>query len=188
MKLLENIFENILWNGRLFIILAVIFGMIGAVALFVIASVDIYEMASFVISTYISHTHPDKFHEEVVGMIIGAVDLYLIAVVMLIFSFGLYELFISELDPAKSHGSSKILEIHSLDQLKDKLAKVIVMVLIVSFFKRVLHTEYHGALEMLYFAGSIFALSFALYFLHKGHEIDHDHAETHTETKHKEEH
>ena len=175
MSILEKIFENTLWSGRLFILLAVIFGMVGAIALFIIASVDIWGMAKYVLTTYLNHAHPDKFHEEVVGMIIGAVDLYLIAVVMLIFSFGLYELFISELDPAKSHGSSKILEIHSLDQLKDKLAKVIVMVLIVSFFKRVLHTEYSGALEMLYFAGSIFALSFALYFLHKGHEDEVEH-------------
>ncbi len=169
MGFIEKIFENTLWSGRLFILLAVIFGMLGAIALFIIASVDLWDMAKYVFVTYLNHAHPNKFHEEVVGSIIGAVDLYLIAVVMLIFSFGLYELFISELDPAKCSDTSKILEIHSLDQLKDKLAKVIVMVLIVSFFKRVLHTEYNGALEMLYFAGSIFALSFALYFLHKGH-------------------
>ena len=170
MNLLEKIFENTLWNGRLFILLAVIFGMVGAIALFIIASVDIWDMATYVFNTYYNHAHQPRFHEEVVGKIIGAVDLYLIAVVMLIFSFGLYELFISELDPAKGVGNSQILEIHSLDQLKDKLAKVIVMVLIVSFFKRVLHTEYNGALEMLYFSVSIFALSFALYFLHKGHD------------------
>jgi len=176
MGLLEKIFENTLWSGRLFILLAVIFGMVGAIALFIVASFDLWDMAKYVLNTYLNHAHPEKFHEEVVGMIIGAVDLYLIAVVMLIFSFGLYELFISELDPAKSAGSSKILEIHSLDELKDKLAKVIVMVLIVSFFKRVLHTEYSGALEMLYFAGSIFALSFSLYFLHKGH--DHEAPDT----------
>ena len=169
MKFIENFFENTLWSGRLFVLLAVVFGMLGAVALFVIASFDLWDMAKMVFNVYVNHIHPDKFHEEVVGMIIGAVDLYLIAVVMLIFSFGLYELFISELDPAKSSSSSKILEIHSLDELKDKLAKVIVMVLIVSFFKKVLHTEYNGALEMLYFAISIFMLSFALYFLHKGH-------------------
>ncbi len=179
MGMLEKVFENTLWSGRLFIILAVVFGMLGAIALFIIASVDLWDMAKYVFITYLNHAHPDKFHEEVVGSIIGAVDLYLIAVVMLIFSFGLYELFISELDPAKSSGTSKILEIHSLDQLKDKLAKVIVMVLIVSFFKRVLHTEYNGALEMLYFAGSIFSLSIALYFLHKGHENEHKQEEEH---------
>jgi hypothetical protein len=42
------------------------------------------------------------------------------------------------------------------------------MVLVVSFFRRVLHTEYTGALEMLYFSGSILLLSLGLYFLHKG--------------------
>jgi len=175
MNFIEKIFENTLWGGRLFILLAVVFGMVGAIALFIVASVDLFDMAKYVFTTYLTHSHPIKFHEEVVGMIIGAVDLYLIAVVMLIFSFGLYELFISELDPAKARKGLKILEIHSLDELKDKLAKVIVMVLIVSFFKRVLHTEYHGALEMLYFSISIFALSFALYFLHKEHNNKGEH-------------
>jgi uncharacterized protein (TIGR00645 family) len=164
----EKLFENALWSGRLFILLAVVFGMIGAIALFIIASFDIWEMAKKVWDVYTNGLHPDNFHEDVVGMIIGAVDLYLIAVVMLIFSFGLYELFISELDPAKRSSSSKVLEIESLDQLKDKLAKVIVMVLVVSFFQRVLHTQYDGAIEMLYFALSILGLSAALYFLHKG--------------------
>jgi uncharacterized membrane protein YqhA len=42
------------------------------------------------------------------------------------------------------------------------------MVLVVNFFQRVLHTEYDGALEMLYFSASILLLALALYFLHKG--------------------
>ena len=168
MGIIERLFEGALWNGRLFILLAVVFSMIGAVILFVVGSVDIYGVMAKTISVFISHEHPEDFHEMVVGGIIGAVDLYLMAVVMLIFSFGLYELFISEIDAAKGHGASKVLEIHSLDELKDKLAKVIVMVLVVSFFQRVLHTQYNGAQEMLYFAGSILALAVALYYLHKG--------------------
>ena len=170
MGMIEKLFEGALWNGRLFILLAVVFSMIGAVILFVVGSVDIYGVMGKTISVFINHTHPEDFHEMVVGGIIGAVDLYLMAVVMLIFSFGLYELFISEIDAAKGHGASKVLEIHSLDELKDKLAKVIVMVLVVSFFQRVLHTQYNGAQEMLYFAGSILALAVALYYLHKGGE------------------
>ncbi|MCV6607253.1 MAG: YqhA family protein, partial [Campylobacterales bacterium] len=89
------------------------------------------------------------------------------AVVLLIFSFGLYELFISDIDEAKNSSSSSILSIQSLDQLKDKIAKVIVMVLVVSFFQRVLHMEFATPLEMLYFAGSILILSLGLYFLNK---------------------
>jgi len=165
---IERFFEGALWNGRLFVLLAVIFSMLGAIILFIIGSVDIYGVAAKAISVFVNHEHPENFHEMVVGGIIGAVDLYLMAVVMLIFSFGLYELFISEIEQAKDSGASKVLEIHSLDQLKDKLAKVIVMVLVVSFFQRVLHTQYNGAQEMLYFAGSILALAVALYYLHKG--------------------
>ena len=167
--MLEKMFESTLWSSRFIVILAVIFGLIGAVILFTVASVDIYETAKFVINTYITHAHPEHFHEDVVGGVIGAVDLYLIGVVMLIFSFGLYELFISDIDVAKDKEGeeNKILAIHSLDQLKDKISKVIVMVLVVTFFQKVAHTQYSGAEDMLYFAISITAVSVGLYFLGK---------------------
>ncbi|MGB5965218.1 MAG: YqhA family protein [Sulfurimonadaceae bacterium] len=165
----EKIFENGLWGSRFIVLLAVIFGLIGAIILFIVASADIFTTASFVLDTYINHGHPEHFHEDVVGGIIGAVDLYLIGVVMLIFAFGLYELFISEIDAAKDREGeeSKILAIHSLDQLKDKISKVIVMVLVVGFFQKVGHTEYNGALDMLYFAFSITAVAVGLFFLGK---------------------
>jgi uncharacterized membrane protein YqhA len=167
--MLENIFEKGLWSTRLMVLLAVVFGLIGAVILFVVASVDIYESAKFVITTYFTHAHPENFHEDVVGGIIGAVDLYLIGVVMLLFSFGLYELFISDIDVAKDEKGedNKILAIHSLDQLKDKISKVIVMVLGVGFFQKVAHTDYSSPLDLLYFALSITAVSVGLYFLGK---------------------
>jgi uncharacterized membrane protein YqhA len=166
--MLERIFEGAIWRSRFVVILAVVFGLLGAFVLFIVASMDIWSVATYTFNTIITHAHPEKFHENIVAGIIGAVDLYLIAVVMFIFSFGLYELFISEIDEAMDdEKTSKILAIHSLDQLKDKIAKVIVMVLVVSFFQRVLHTEFTTALEMLYFALSITALSVGLYFLSK---------------------
>jgi len=168
MKFIEQFFESVLWNTRFFVLLAVVFSMLGGVALFIVASVDVWDVVMNIITTYVEHLHPEKFHEVIVGGLIGAVDLYLMAVVMFLFGFGLYELFISEIDTAKNAGASKILEIHSLDELKDKLGKVIVMVLVVNFFQRVLFTNYEGALDLVYFAISILALAIALYFLHKG--------------------
>ncbi len=168
MNKFEQGFESSLWASRFIVLLAVIFGLIGAVALFIVASFDIFHVAGIVIDAYVGHHHPEKFHELVVGEIIGAVDLYLIGVVMLLFSFGLYELFISEIDPARiEEGTSKILSIHSLDQLKDKISKVIVMVLVVGFFKKVGLAEYTQPLELLYLALSITAVSVGLYFLSK---------------------
>jgi len=166
---MDKLFESSLWASRFMVLLAVVFGLIGAVILFIVASIDIYESAKYVLNTYINHEHSATFHEDVVGGIIGAVDLYLIGVVMLLFSFGLYELFISEIDAAKDESGkgNKILAIHSLDQLKDKISKVIVMVLVVGFFQKVGHTQYNGALDMLYFALSITAVAVGLYFLGK---------------------
>ena len=165
--MIERLFEGLIWNSRFIVILAVIFGLLGAVILFVVASMDIWGVAVYAFDTIVTHAHPDNFHEDIVSGIIGAVDLYLIAVVMFIFSFGLYELFISDIEAAEGKNGSKLLAIHNLDQLKDKIAKVIVMVLVVSFFQRVLHTQFVTPLEMLYFALSITALAVGLYFLSK---------------------
>ncbi len=166
--MIEKLFEGAIWRSRLVVILAVIFGLLGAIVLFVVASMDIWGVAVYSFNTIISGAHPEHFHEDIVAGIIGAVDLYLIAVVLFIFAFGLYELFVSEIDEAmEKENANKILAIHSLDQLKDKIAKVIVMVLVVSFFQKVLHTDFATPLEMLYFALSITALAVGLFFLGK---------------------
>lgn len=56
---------------------------------------------------------------------------------------------------------------HSLDQLKDKLAKVIIMVLVVNFFQRVLQMKFATPVDMAFLAGSILALCVGLYFYTK---------------------
>ena len=165
---IEQTFESALWSTRFFVLLAVIFSMLGGMALFIVASVDIWHVAVGVFNVYFNGIHPENFHEKIVSELIGSVDLYLIAIVLFIFGFGLYELFISKIDVAEKSAASKILEIHSLDELKDKLAKVIIMVLIVGFFKRAMHTTYDSAIDMLMLAGAIFALALSFYFMHKG--------------------
>ena len=172
--IIERVFEGALWRGRLIAILAVIFGMIGAIILFLVASADVWQMGVNTFKYFFMHYQSDNFHEELISGIIGAVDLYLIAVVLLIFAFGIYELFISEIDEAnESEVGSQILAIHSLDELKSKLGNVIVMVLIVIFFKKVIHMHFETPLDMLYLAGGIFALALSLYYMHKAHEGGH---------------
>ncbi|BCX79053.1 YqhA family protein [Campylobacter sp. 19-13652] len=166
--MLEKLFERLMWSSRVFTILPVIFGLVGAAVLFAIASYDVCAVIFDVYRYFFADFHPESFHSDVVGSIIGAVDLYLMALVLFIFSFGIYELFISEIEAMKSSKHAKVLEVHSLDELKDKLAKVIIMVLIVNFFQRVLHASFTTPLEMLYLAVSILGLCLGLYFLHRG--------------------
>lgn len=165
--MLSRLLENMLWKSRFIVILAVIFSFFGSVILFVIASLDVLGVGKYVLVTLWSGAHPEHFHEDIVSGVIEAIDLYLIAVVLLIFSFGIYELFIGKIEAACEEKSSSVLVISSLDQLKDKLAKVIIMVLVVNYFQRVLHTSYTTPLELLYFALAIVALSVGLYFTGK---------------------
>lgn len=164
----EKMFQKALMRCRIVTILPVIFGLVGAFVLFFIASYDIIKVLIYTFDYFILPNSTIDLHEDIVGQIIGAVDLYLMALVLFIFSFGIYELFIGEIEELKTLKQSKVLEVHSLDQLKDKLAKVIIMVLIVNFFQRVLQMKLETMFDMTYLAGSILALCVGLYFLHKG--------------------
>jgi len=159
----ERFFEGALWNSRFIVLLAVVFGLLSAVAVFIAGSVEIVNG----ILAAIGGGKDASGH--LVASVIGAVDLYLIGVVLLIFSFGIYELFISQIDIGRLNTEVKILEIKSLDELKNRIIKVVIMVLVVTFFKKIITTPFETALEMLYFAISIFAISFGVYFMHKSH-------------------
>lgn len=174
----ERIFEKFLWNSRFIVILAVVSSMISAVILFVVATVDVFELIGKVFE-YVrlpgrerTPAAYEEFHGEVVGHIIGAVDDYLLATVLFIFALGLYELFISKIDEAEREAetSSRILLIHSLDDLKDRLAKVVLMILIVTFFKNAIHTTFERPLDILYLGIGILLIALALFFTHKGGE------------------
>jgi uncharacterized membrane protein YqhA len=168
--LIEHIFEGILWESRLMVILAVVASVLAALTLIIVGTYDIYLVFSEMFHAFSSKETYENFHKDAVTHIISAIDAYLISTVLLIFGVGLYELFISKIDYAeKDTRASKILVIHSLNQLKEKLAKVIVMVLIVTFFKHAVNFKYEEILNLLYLSVGILLIALAIYFLAKAH-------------------
>lgn len=165
----ERTFEAGLWRSRFIVLLAVVASLASAVILFLWATADVARLAlktaSYVVAAPHSTEEYDAFHSLVVGHVISAVDDYLLATVLLIFSLGLYELFISKIEVAQEDArhSSKILLIQTLDDLKDRLAKVILMILIVTFFKNVIHTTFDSPLGILYLGVGILFVALALY-------------------------
>jgi uncharacterized membrane protein YqhA len=168
--LIEQIFERVLWESRLMVILAVVVSVFAALTLTIVGTYDIYLVFIEMLHAFSSKEAYENFHKDAIAHIISAIDAYLISTVLLIFGVGLYELFISKIDYAeKDTRASKILVIHSLDQLKDKLAKVIVMVLIVTFFKHAISFKYEEVLNLLYLSIGILLIALAIYFLAKSH-------------------
>ncbi|MBC8397445.1 MAG: YqhA family protein [Flavobacteriales bacterium] len=166
-SLIERVFEKVLWSTRYTVILAVIFSVLGSVSLFMLGSYEIMvTLFSKLPNLLMGKTHD---HSELLYKLITAVDLYLIGVVLLIFGFGIYELFISKIDIARRDETVTILEIENLEELKNKIIKVIIMVLIVSFFERILKisSSFTTPIDMAYFALSILGLSLGVYFIRK---------------------
>ncbi|KAK9277257.1 hypothetical protein L1049_006796 [Liquidambar formosana] len=112
-------------------------------------------------------------------------DVYLLGTVMLVFGMGLYELFVSNLDIAKSRSDEKIpyrsnffglftlkerpkwLEIKSVNELKTKIGHVIVMLLLIGLFEKSKKAAIHSPMDLLCFSASILLSSGCLYLLSK---------------------
>lgn len=167
---MEKLFESVLWNSRLVVLAAVVASLLAAIAMFYIASVDAFYMLSHLLhyaSPELADGERVALRSTMVTHVVEIVDGYLLATVLLIFAMGLYELFISKIDMAEGEAAaSNVLMISSLDDLKSRLAKVVMMILVVRYFEYALQMDFVTPLDLLKFAGGIALLGLALYLSH----------------------
>ncbi len=172
MKRIEKLFESFLWNSRFVVMSAVIASLAAGIAVFYIATVDVYfilQHVSHYADADLTIVARKALHDDTISHVVEIVDGYLLATIMLIFSLGLYELFISDIDAAHgSKASSRVLVIRDLDDLKNRLAKVIVMIMIVTLFEHALKMQMTSPADLLNFGGSIALIGLALFLMHKG--------------------
>ena len=169
--LAERAFECLLWGSRHVVLVAVIGSSIVSIGMFFVATVDVVRltvhMGDYANSKVSVDDHED-LRTKTVAHIVEVIDGYLLATIMLIFAFGLYELFISRINAAeRSNLAPRILLIHSLDDLKDRLAKVVLLILVVKFFKHALQLPFRLPVDLLYLAVGIALIAGALYVGHR---------------------
>ena len=166
-KKFEIFFEAFIWNFRFFILAPVIFSLLSALRFIIIGTMDIWSGLVYGLN---GEELGKESSLEVVSYIIGGIDYYLIGIVLLIFAFGIYELFISEID-IKHQDDSSILQTNSLEELKGKLVNVIVVALIVSLFKQMLNLEVKQVSDVLYISAAILLISISQYLLNLNHAV-----------------
>ncbi len=176
----ELIFEAFIWNFRFFILAPVIFSLLSALRFIIIGTMDIWSGLVYGLN---GEELGKENTLEIVSYIIGGIDYYLIGIVLLIFAFGIYELFISEID-IKHQDDSSILQTNSLEELKGKLVNVIVVALIVSLFKQMLNLEVKQVSDVLYIAAAILLISISQYLLHLNHPVPKQKSAKPTNHKH----
>jgi uncharacterized membrane protein YqhA len=156
--------ETILFGTRFITVLAILGSMLAAIALFITSTIQVFDGLSY----FGDIMDGNKNYEHLVVIFVSAIDGYLFATVLLIFSMGIYELFIDKIDMVSKQKDSrpKWLIINSIDDLKSSLGKVILMILIVSFFEHSLQITYRDVSDLLLLGIGILLISAALFLTH----------------------
>ncbi len=173
-NIFEQLFEKVLWNSRLVVLSAVIASLFVSFCMFYVATVDVFTLGGHVVHYAGAGSDMTSLRSVIVAHVVEIVDGYLLGAIMFIFSLGLYELFVSRIDIAEgSEFASRVLLIKSLDDLKDRLAKVVLLILVVKFFEFALHLKFNTPLDLLYLAMGIFLLAAGLYLSHGNTRAGH---------------
>lgn len=162
----EKMFENGLWNFRYIIILVVIALLLSSLLAFYLGFHSTYE-------AFIEILHSQETGELsaniIVVYLISSLDEFLLGIILIIIALGIYELFISKIDTLKGEDIPypNWLTFYSLDDLKAVLTKVIIIILMVYFFKSAVVLHFDTPLSLLYLSIGIVLIAVANYLSHK---------------------
>jgi uncharacterized membrane protein YqhA len=125
------------------------------------ASIDVLSLTFPVFRDYLQADESARaaLHKDTLKGVVGLIDSFLVAIVLLVFAVGLYELFVSEIDiahpePAMTPGRHTLLgflQIRNLDDLKSNLIKVVVVILIVTLFENAVAMELSTPSDLVYY-------------------------------------
>ena len=157
---LEQSFEAMIWKFRLITLIPVVMSLLGSVSCFAIGTYAELSVLAKVLKGHFTHTNSTLL----IGKVVGGIDYYLIGIALLIFGYGIYELVVSDIDPRQQDPSDlrrNLLNIDSLDSLKQKLTKVIIVALIVTAFKVMVSFQVNTVTELLQYCGGVLMLAFS---------------------------
>lgn len=153
--------ERILWSTRLLLLGGVVGSAVLAAATVWMGSVDLFRF----IEDVADYTTSDdsELRGELVGSVVKIVDTYLLVAILVLVSFGLYELFVGRLDARRTDDDApRLLVASSLEDLKDRIAKLVVLILVIEFFQRSLDVTIDEPDDLVAYAGGIALVSLAL--------------------------
>ena len=158
-----------LWGSRLLVLVAVVAGLLLVVGAAYLATVDVVYLVGLLLQygePALGYEARGELRDGIVTVIAKVLDEYLISAILIIFPWGLYELFVGKIDAAEgSETASRLLYVRSIDDLKDKVVRLILLILAIEFFQRALQLRYGSSLDLMYLAGGILPVSGAFYLI-----------------------
>jgi len=146
---------------------AVVASLVVSVVMLWVATVDVAYLLTQIPGYASPSTPPDvraHTHGVIVARVAEIVDGYLFAAIMIIFGLGLYELFIKRISSVQhDESTSHILFVRDVDELKERLAKLVFLILLVRYFEYALDQPINSTLDLLYLAIGIALVALSIF-------------------------
>ena len=129
---LDEHFEPMFFELRYLLLVPVLVSFIGSFVMFFMGTYNTYNAVTAIV------IRGDFGQTAVILPIIKALDAFLIGIILVIFSFGIYDFFISVLEPADHAGvRPDWFKFESTGELKNKLIEVVLVILSIKFFEQI---------------------------------------------------
>ena len=148
-------------------LIAVVFSLLGSALMFLAgAAKSIKAVRIFFLGETLTVDPPPPAHldsgDQALVAVLQSMDAFLIALVLLIFSFGVYKLFIADIKTPKNLPGAPWAQITSIEGLKKVLVEVILVILAVLFLWEVVYLEAEASWTVLVLPLSIVLIAAAL--------------------------
>ena len=151
-------------------LIPVILSFVGVILMFAIGAIETWEALESLLGAFGDGVDHEKALKESALMLIRSVDAFLMGLVLLIFSYGIYDLFVSNLEPAhKQFTRPNWLLFTNIGDLKITLTEVVLIILVITFFELVLESaeRFEDVWSLLIIPVGVFLLAVGIAFFHK---------------------
>lgn len=144
---LREIERRVIVGSRFFTVVAVISSLASSVLMLFLGAYNIYGAFRYGLSRE-SAADEARFGTAAVISVVEALDLFLIAVVLLYFAYGIYSLFIHPEEAEEQLALPAWLRVRQIGQLKQVVAELILVILFVLFLRVVLQSFEESGSDM----------------------------------------
>ena len=158
-------------------LIPVILSFVGVIVMFFIGAVETWEAIHYMVSFFSDDPDHEQAMKKSALMLIRSVDAFLMGLVLLIFSYGIYDLFISSLEPAhKQFTRPNCLLFNNIGDLKITLTEVVLIILVITFFEHVLEApeKFEDVWSFLIIPIGVLLLAVGIAYFHKTAEKSTD--------------
>lgn len=163
MKQILKTLQMIIMESRWIALIGVIASAVSAIIVFVYGSYEILNLFQDFWKEATGKMEFNRSQTYLLSKIISSVIYFLTAMLMYVFSAGIHALFIGKLESESDPGAGKIMQIQSLENMKEKVIHLIQMILVVIFAKFALTMDFSNAQNLLYLSIGIILIAGSVY-------------------------